>query len=575
MLKHASLWLTLPVVALCALAGWLFPLLWKLGSRALCYADSAGLHEALFAWTPGGLLQWCASGIAACWAVPWVGLTLLLLLGIGITALAWFWARLPLWAAPLPFAMTLLLVTYCGFAAWLHPNPAFPVQTLLVFGVILFLLGLAQRWAWTLLPAFLLYPLVGSALPVGMLFCVTLPRMRLWLRIALVVLSCACPILWKFYCEADPAWHSVLFPSLPVLFEDKSLVWNLLLAGACVLLLGAFWIPVRFRLAWFPQIFLGGLAVVYATLFFCVSDRAHPLRDIIACERALEQDDIATLLAVPTDRVVNHRMLSAYTIYALWRSGQLEERLFTYPWRVSHQETTINTMALDGYNLLYRYGLVLIARRWCYESVISLGWTPDKYRLMARTALITGEPLLAERYARQLRRLPFRKAEADKLLTLCRDFGKTLPDDQELLRVADLYNRLSADTGSPVFENAKRLEVGIYNRYAVLKNGNRDMVALYLCSSLLRKDPMPLVENFDVVLQQWPERPLPLAFQEGLLSAASTLPPARQPHLTQDLFSPEKLKDFESFRALSKNASTYNLLLPFRCTYWFYAACVP
>jgi hypothetical protein len=244
------------------------------------------------------------------------------------------------------------------------------------------------------------------------------------------------------------------------------------------------------------------------------------------------------------------------------------------PWMVFHKGSTIDTMSLDGYWLLYHYGIVQMARRWCYESVIKLGWTADDYALLAKVAIVCNEMPLARRYAQQLARLPFRGDEAAELCAYAE--GSPIPKGHELWRIAELHLRLAADEGSPTFEAGKRLEEGIYNRYAVLKNGNREMVALYLCSSLLLQDTTALIENFDVILSVWPQRPLPRAFQQGLLAGAATLPPEKQPRLTSDLFSPGM---FEAFTAFQREAPTADPAHPFfrkrfGKSYWYYATFV-
>ena len=149
--------------------------------------------------------------------------------------------------------------------------------------------------------------------------------------------------------------------------------------------------------------------------------------------------------------------------------------------------------------------------------------------------------------------------------------------ENSVRRVAELHARLCVDPGGPTFEGDKRLEPGIYNRYAVLQNGNREMVALYLCASLLRKDTNPFNENFAVICRVWPQRPLPRAFQQALLSAASTLPPEKQPRLTADLFSPGVPQAFQDFLRVAPKADPRDeaFLRRFRGTYWFYASFVP
>ena len=562
-----------------------WPILYKLGLRACCYADWAGLCEAAADPLPGGLLRWLAHGTMALWRVPLLGASVLAGMLLGLTALARATRRLPgLWAL-WPAGVVLWQVAYCGFSCWIFVDAAFTTHYVLWWSVVLGVMALGARWgAWGAL-GLLLWPVAGLAAPIGVAAGACVGQASRLSRAVRLALAVAVPLLWRAVAEADPAWREACLANGPFLFEADSLYWNLASLSIPLALAVAPWLSrlastvLRSPFSVLRSPFtvhrsLVTTAVAAAVTLLCFyrgMDPIHPLYDLLACERALERNDPEAILRLGAKRAVSHRMLSAYTIYALWRTGQLEERLFDYPWRVSHEGSTIETMELDGYRLLFRYGLVQIARRWCYESVINKGWDAEKLALLTRVAIVTDEPALAARYARQLARLPLCRRKAEQLLAV---IEQRAAPDPELARLHDLHVRLSLDSGSPVFEGAKRLEEGIYNRYAVLKNGNREMVALYLCASLLRKDTVPFLENFDVILSVWPQRPLPRAFQQALLDAAAELPPAEQPHLTAELFAPETLRSFEAFRrvlpTLSTGTSPTVLIPRFGSTFWFY-----
>ncbi len=558
-----------------AVSAAVWPLLCKLGWRCLSLADWAGFAEEAARPLPGGALHWCASWLGALWAVPWLGWLAFAALGAGVTALARAWGRLPAWGAGLPWAATAWAVAYCGVSVWIFVDAAFPWVWLLGWGAALAVAGAARRWgAWGAVLAAALYPACGSPALMGALLGAAAPGVRWWARGALAAVAAAWPVLWRAAGASDPAWGPLLLANAPFLNEQGASVWNATAAGVWALAAAAQWplrLPrrlARLRLAaWAP-------AAVFAAAVGFGADAPHPLLDLLRCERALVRGETGRVLSLSPERAASHRMLAAQTIHALWRAGQLEERLFDYPWRVSHETSTIETMSLDGWRLLYSYGIVQMARRWCYEAVVNRGWSPDKLALLARVALVTGENDLARRYARQLARTPFHGREAAWLLAVAD--GKAQPD-AELRRVAELHARLCVDPGGPTFEGDKRLEPGIYNRYAVLQNGNREMVALYLCASLLRKDINPFNENFAVICRVWPQRPLPRAFQQALLSAASTLPPEKQPRLTADLFSPGVPQAFQDFLRVAPKADPGDeaFLRRFRGTYWFYASFVP
>lgn len=562
--------LALSVVLSVVLQGALYA---KLGSRALFFADGEGLLEALARPVCGGLLQWCAEGLATLWHLPFLGGAVFLLLGVAVTAIARFWAKVPRSVACLPFLLVLLQVTYCGFSAWIFKDPSFPQAYLLEWAVTLTCYGAVKRGHWVGFLTVLLYPLFGISVAVGLLGGAFLARRRITFRVASLLFAVGSVWASKAFCYADPSWMKVLSQQGLWLFEGDAALWSssvvvvlgvLFLSEWLIPYIKAWQAPLRTIAPWALTVFFVG-----ASLWAC--DPSETLYAILACERNVREGDGRAALTLPEELPAEHRMLAAYYIHSAWRAGKLEDKLFDVVWRVSHQASTIDTMSLDGYWLLYHYGIVQSARRWCYESVVAYGWTPDKLDLMTRVALVCNERALAMRYAKQLARLPFWRTRAERYLAYAN--GAEIPPEEDLRRVADLHTRLSADAGSPVFEVGKKLEEAVYLRYAFLKNGNRDMVTLYLCSSLLLRETKPFLENYEVILKVWQVRPLPRVFQQALLAAAAQVPPQEQPHLTADLFTPGMVEAYQAFRREAPKAdpTSESFRKRFGRSYWYYA----
>ena len=548
----------------------------KLGERALCYADWAGFSEAVARPVPGGVLQWGADFLAVLFHVPWLGGAVFLALGAGVTLLAHRWVRLPMAVAWLPWLQVLLQVTYCGFSVWIFENAAFPQAYLLEWAAALLVLGALKRFgAWGFLGV-VLYPFLGLGVLIGLLGGALTGGRNGWFRLGCVAVAVAAFGLSKWGCYADPSWMNLLKTQWCLLYDEGALAWNLLSVLVMGIVFGAealeTWAKRLINVArmrpWMPAVLMLGFAVTG----ICFCDPPGVLYAILRCEANLRRGDGQAATVLPEEQIVNHRMLSAYYIHGLWRAGQLEHRLFDVAWKVSHKTSTIDTMSLDGHWLLYHYGIVQLARRWCYESVIKLGWNAEHYALLAKIALVCNEMPLAERYARQLKRIPLRGKEAETFLAYAR--GERVPEGDELRRVAELHLRLCADNGSPTFENSKKLEECIYNRYAVLKNGSREMVTLYLCASLLLQETSVFLENYDVILNVWPERPLPRVFQQALLAAASQVPPDQQPPLTASLFTPGMLEAFAAFQKVAPTVHPAEEAFRnrFGKSFWYYAS---
>lgn len=552
-----------------------FPLLMKLGGRALCYADWHGVMEALTRPVPGGLLQWCGDYCAVLFHWPWLGALVFLALNGAVYGIGRKWTRLSPLVAFVPSIQVLLQLTYCGFSVWIFSNAAFPQCYLLEWAAALLALGAIKRFGAAGLLVSLLYPWMGLTLLFGIVGAAFLPKRPLLERLLCVLIPILWVVGWKMGCYADPSWVNLLNTQTWLLFEENARMWDVLAGLALVMVFGEGAIRPKMAQIWLRWPRLSPLLPLLVTLLMIglTTLLFDPLilYSILACERNLRHGDGQAALALPEKEIIGHRMLSAYYIHAAWRAGKLEEKLFDMPWTVSHQTSTIDTMSLDGYWLLYHYGIVQLARRWCYENVIKLGWNGDNYALLTKIAIVCNEMPLAKRYAEQLKRIPLRRSEAETYLSYIA--GSPIPKSDELWRIADLHLRLAADTGSPTFEGGKKLEEGIYNRYAVLKNGSREMVALYLCSSLLLQDTTAFTENFDVILQVWPQRPLPRVFQQALLAAAATLPPDKQPRLTADLFTPGMVEAFQAFQREAPTADPTNPTFRkrFGKSYWYYA----
>ena len=566
------------------------PLWQMLGDRVCAYADWAGLCEAAGGALPGGLLRWLASVTATLWTLPWLGTGITCLLATAGTYAGIRFAKLPWPVAIAGPALALWQVTYCGFSVWIFLQPEAPTLRLIVWIGFMLLLALARKHPLAALLATAgLYPAVGTPALLALPLLALAPRTAagrlpwIWF-IAAVAAAALLPILWKLLCPFDPAWDVLLLSNASFLAEEHALIWNI--AGALPLLVIAAALTVLPALKQHLAPLLEkrshirtaaaciGAPILTAGLLLLTMDSIRPLYDILACERAVKNNQTETIRALPTERILRHRMLCAYRIYADWRAGILENTLFDIPYTVSHTASTINAMELDGPELLMRYGLLQIARRWTYESLISKGFNAVACERLAIIALCCGENDLARKYLFQLARFPLRSRRATELTNILD--GKAQPDS-ELQRLAHLHNALCQDSGSPIFAGSEKPEGTIYDRYAVVKNGNKEMIAMYLCASLLRKDTLPFVDNYQVILDVWSERPLPRAFQQALLSTAvDPKYEGKRLNLTPDLFSPGMIEAFNAFQQESPTANPANpkFRKRFGRSYWYYSTFV-
>ena len=319
-------------------------LLMKLGGRALCYTDWNGFWEMASRPVPGGTLAWCGAFLATLFQVPWLGMLAFLGLSIAVTLLGRYWCRLNVWAALAPCIQVVLQLTFCGFSAWIFQEPAFMQNYLLEWAVCLFALGAVKRYgAWGILSA-LLYPITGISLLFGLIGAILLKRINLFTRVLCLATALLPVIGWKCFCYADPSWPNLLKTQTWFLFESGALWWDIftLLALKSVFTESAW--SARLAAANPLKRVLAAIATPICLIVTLLLIRdPNTLYDILRCERNLRTGDGRTALHLPESQIISHRMLSAYYIHGLWRAGQLEDKLFDMPWKVSHKSTTIDT----------------------------------------------------------------------------------------------------------------------------------------------------------------------------------------------------------------------------------------
>lgn len=197
----------------------------------------------------------------------------------------------------------------------------------------------------------------------------------------------------------------------------------------------------------------------------------------LAAEAAAEAGDFAGLLRRPLSGG-GRRMEIAYRVLAHVRLGRPDEAK-TVPGANDYVTCGTPQALMDGYKLLYHYGLVLPARRLAMELAAecpSEGHAVhDLY--LGDSAYVTGEFGLAERHYRRLARSPLHRAKAKSRLASMRA-GKSAAEVGELRGVAELYaawKDLAATSGQPFYSHGQNLEAFVYDGLAKL--GGRSALA--------------------------------------------------------------------------------------------------
>lgn len=538
------------------LAAWWSPVLWKLASQTLVFADAAGFRELAapgpFSY-PGGALSWPARLLAATGLTAW---------GWAPYAFGSFLASLLLAALfprtargggavllALPAFILLAPPLLAGTTIWLLPDSSMGWANLLGLSLAATLAaaGRRLRGAWSLLlaPVGILGAVpCGVYAPLGALLAMlsaagpSRPADRWGLRLAaLAQFALALPLVGAlFYADLAPsnAWiyGGALFAH--VRFSALN-VANLLCVAALTGMALAEAAQARGWKGWtasFPRaarfagpalllVAAGGLAAAAA----CRLD----LRPQFRVERMGVARDWAGVVAYEETRDEPMRMEVAWRILALHRLDRLPQDLLERPVLSFHGTTPAEEYHMDGFELLFGWGLLNPARRWVHQMIPEKDWQPRHLQLLGDRAVLTGEWPLAERKFQQLARCPFLSAyAADRLAFLRAHRPGEVPDDlRGLARDARALGRDDLAEERVFFNSLNNPESLVYRRYAELVNCPAELAPARLAAILLDRRLQVLARNPRLVAALYPDGRMPAVVRQALVVATGRPDPER------------------------------------------------
>ena len=125
---------------------------------------------------------------------------------------------------------------------------------------------------------------------------------------------------------------------------------------------------------------------------------------------------------------------------ALLKLGRVGEEMFHYldGGEVPKSTLQIRLMQVGGKMLYYHYGRMNFCYRWCLEDAVEYGWKVDYLKYMVRTSLISGEPELAKKYIRTLKKTLFYRGWAEKYEKIANN-PELVAKDREMASILPLY----------------------------------------------------------------------------------------------------------------------------------------
>lgn len=445
----------------------------KFADQILVYSDWEGFREAALPGDlPAGLLRWVSRYIGAMGVIDgvwWIPLAVLALANGFLLSLFFrrAWAKAAMFV--LAAAHALYPVLGIGAGVWLvEESAAYIMDPLgLCAGLLLFisLRRLAKCAFWgapaaCAVCAALWIPLGMYALAAGACLAVAgVLRGRGDVRARFAVWPvCAIPLVL-----APPLTAKHVYGDIPC---DKAL------DASCA-----------FRLRW---------------------NSPTDLRSQLAMERAVVEGDFGRVLEIADEEQKagkpSLRMGVAYRILAQYRLMLLPDDLFKYPMPTSHVGTDAEESMMDGYVLLFNYGLLMPARREIYEIASIRGWQPVHFRLLGDIAAVCGELQLARRYYSQYARCPFRGDFAARRLKALKDSdGAAFSDIAPIADMHETWKRFFAAQSVMYFNTTPNFEEFVYTHFRALKAAPDMMVRMCFSAALLAGDETIYATNLNLL----------------------------------------------------------------------------
>ena len=537
---------------------------------------------------PCGFVGYIASMMQSCFAMPWLGASLLTLLLVALAEsmrrvfkVSAAWSGLCL----VPSFMLILNYTEVGYMLWLVKTPAlaFTIPLGLLISIGLTAIAMVFHKLWIKLVLIVLYATVGYWLfgLFGLLAClfVVLPiiaeaiRTRQWkhLSIILGILLLALVLPRVMYGQGlfSMRVQDIFVAGLPdYIWNDaeRYLYYPALGAIASCLLLSTTLFTQKNIVCLIVSLI--GM-IVAAICLFNYTYRDSNFFDTLEQKQALEQGDYERVFDIArTAETPPTRIQVMLTREALWQTGQAGDKMFAYP----DGDTPCNSprqfqymRLLCGRLFYYLEGKVNYAYRWCMEDMVEYGRRPDYLCYMTKCALVNGEWKLADKYLDALDHTLWYKDFATKYRPYVTDHS-LVAKDKEMSAIKPLlrYNDVLDGDGGMI-------ELFILNSYAYSTGGSREIVERALMNSLIIKNLDNFWYRFMALLPGWNGH-IPVHFQEAALMVAQLQGGVDTSKLPIDNAIRERFAQLvEKSGQNGDNASNAYLLKPeFGDTYWYY-----
>lgn len=268
--------------------------------------------------------------------------------------------------------------------------------------------------------------------------------------------------------------------------------------------------------------------------------------------------------------VLNNKLTAFHINRALYHTGQLGEKMFSYPQMfgvanlINERDFALKS-PLNRSDLYFDFGHVNEAEHWAIEAVATKGYTPYNLQRLAFVKMLKGDYEASRKCLLNLKKNFLFNHWAEKYLTYIQD--TTLISKDVRLKEIGSYmigKDFIVDMDHPEFDMERYLEFNKNNKMAY-----ELLMAYYLLSGEL----LDFIKNIDR-LKDFHYKKMPRHYEEAIAVYMSVT--KREERILQPKISIKTFRDFQNFQKILKKynndkaAARNEIMSKFGNTYWAY-----
>ena len=476
---------------------------------------------------PGGISEYSGAFLTQFFLSPIIGAFIVTLAGIAAYALSkYIFRKYRIFGILWSFIPVLLLVALQSFYKYKLDYTIGFLLTLMFIAIYVSLRKESLRYATGFIGWFLLYLATGGFSLLASVLCIIYELLFIkkpyhyFVALGFALMTILLPYLaWRYiyFISISDAWLNLIL----FLFPYKGITKYgllLLLAYYPLLLIGIkIWLTLskktQFTFNWNWKTMLAGI-IVFSAITVWIKKNAYDYKTelLLAIDENVQQKNWDQVLKLSSRYPENHLLVLYFTNLALYKSGQLGDRMFHYnqvgPYGLSFKWTTNHYTPFFGGEVFYHLGYINETYRLAFDAMVIDGISPRLLKRLILTSIINGKYEVAYKYLKILDQSLFYRKWAHHYQNYLVN-PELLIQDPEISRKRHflIHTDFFAGEDSTVLGLTKLLENHPDNKMAF---------EYYMASLLLSKKIIAFADNIDRI-KDFGYKEIPVHYEEALL----------------------------------------------------------